>query len=80
VAGERDGMGASLIDGRAEQAVPVVDAVDALLNLIAEDAAPLSCSSQVAHAKVIVRPGSGAADQLAGHAAALERGGATVRC
>ena len=71
---ERHGTGASLIDETAERAVPVIDAVDALLDLIAEDAAALGCTSQVAHAKVIVRTGSSAAGQLAAYAAALDGG------
>lgn len=71
---ERDGTGASLIDATAERAVPVAEAVDALLDLIAEDAAALGCTSQVAHAKVIVRTGSSAAGQLAAHAAARDSG------
>ena len=71
---ERDGTGVSLIDETAEQAIPLTNAVDALLDLIAEDAAALGCTSQVAHAKVIVRIGSSATGQLAAYAAAKDRG------
>jgi glutamate---cysteine ligase / carboxylate-amine ligase len=71
---ERDGIGASLIDETAERAVPVIEAVDVLLDLIAEDAAALGCTSQVAHAKVIARNGSSAAGQLVVYEAALGRG------
>lgn len=71
---ECDGTGASLIDGRVERAVPVADAVDAPLHLIAENAAPLGCSSQVAHAEVVVRTGSIASGQIAARAAALGSG------
>ena len=71
---ERDGTGAALIDEMAERAVPVTDAVDALLDSIAEDAAVLACTSQVAHAKVISRTGSSATGQLAVHAAVQARG------
>jgi glutamate---cysteine ligase / carboxylate-amine ligase len=71
---ERDGTGASLIDEVTERTIPMTKAVDALLDLIAEDAAALGCTSQVADAKVIVRTGSSAAGQLAAYAAALESG------
>ncbi len=71
---ERDGTGASLIDETAGRAVPVTDALDALLDLIAEDAAALGCTAQVAHAAVIARNGSSAAGQLAAYAAARDGG------
>jgi len=71
---ERDGTGASLIDETAERAVSVTDALDALLDLIAEDAAALGCTAQVAHATVIARNGSSAAGQLAAYTAALDGG------
>lgn len=44
---ERDDTGASLINGRAERAVLMAEAVDALLNAIAENAAPLSCFAEL---------------------------------
>ena len=72
---ERDGTGATLIDETTQQAVPVLEAVDALLDLIAEDAAALGCTSQVAHAKVIARTGSSAAGQLAAYEAIVDGGG-----
>ncbi|MCJ2070917.1 carboxylate-amine ligase [Methylobacterium sp. J-030] len=71
---ERNGTGASLIDEASERAVPVAEAVDALLDLIAEDAAALGCTSQIAHAKVIAHTGSSAAHQLSAYAAAIDRG------
>lgn len=71
---ERDGTGASLIDETTEQAVPVIEAVDALLDLVAEDAAALGCTSQVAQAKVIARNGSSATGQLAAYSAAIDSG------
>ena len=71
---ERDGTGASLIDETAERAVSVTEALDALLDLIAEDAAALGCTAQVAHATVIARNGSSAAGQLAAYTAARDGG------
>ena len=71
---ERDGTGASLIDETAGRAVPLTDALDALLDLIAEDAAALGCTAQVAHAAVIARNGSSAVGQLAAYATARDGG------
>lgn len=71
---ERDGTGACLIDEAAGRAVPVAEAIDALLDLIAEDAAALGCTAQVAQAKVIAHTGSSAANQLSAYAAAVDGG------
>ncbi|MCJ2059604.1 carboxylate-amine ligase [Methylobacterium sp. J-048] len=71
---ERDGTGASLIDETAERVVPVQEAVDALLDLIADDAAALGCAAQVAHAKIIARNGSSAAGQLAAYETVIDAG------
>ena len=79
---ERDGTHATLIDETAERSVSVSDAIDALLDLIAEDAAALGCASQVAHAKVIARTGSSAVGQLAVYENAIRSGsgeGAALR-
>lgn len=71
---ERDGTGATLIDEAGERVVPMTESIDALLDLIAEDAAALGCTSQVAHAKVIVCNGSSATNQLAVYAASIGSG------
>ncbi|MCJ2052320.1 carboxylate-amine ligase [Methylobacterium sp. J-070] len=71
---QRDGVRASLIDETQARTVPVPAMVDALLNLIAEDAAALGCAAEVAHAKVIALNGSSADGQIAAYDAALERG------
>ncbi|WP_336487599.1 carboxylate-amine ligase [Methylobacterium nigriterrae] len=71
---EREGVRASLIDEARGVAVPVPEAVDALLNLVAEDAAALGCAAEVANAKVIARNGSSADQQVGIFDAALARG------
>ncbi|GJE26763.1 carboxylate-amine ligase [Methylobacterium organophilum] len=71
---EREGVHASLIDETSASAVPVRKAVDALLDLVAEDAAALGCESEVAHARHIARDGTSADRQLAVHEAALAAG------
>ena len=71
---QRYGVGATLIDEASARAVPVAEAVDALLDLVAEDAAVLGCAAQVAHAKVIVRHGTSAVGQLGAYEAAFESG------
>ena len=71
---QRYGVGATLIDEAGARAVPVAEAIDRLLDLVAEDAAALGCAAQVAHAKLIVRGGTSAVGQLGAYEAAFESG------
>ena len=75
---ERDGTKGSLIDEATESLVPLPEAVAALLDLIAEDAAALGCTAECARARTIAREGSSADQQIAVFEAALQ-GGATER-
>ncbi len=49
-------------------------ALDALLDLIAEDAAALGCAEEAAHARTILAEGTSADKQIAAFEAARERG------
>ena len=57
-------MRAELIDEAAERAVPVSEAVESLLALIAEDAAALGCAGICADARRIAAAGTSADRQL----------------
>ena len=75
---ERDGTKAALIDEAKEAVVPVPEIVEALLDLIAEDAAALGCTAECGRARLIARDGSSADRQVAVFEAAL-KGGASER-
>lgn len=62
---QRYGTTAGMIDFDARCVVPFTDIIDAMLNLIAEDAAALGCETEVAHARVILARGTSAAQQMA---------------
>lgn len=61
---ERDGVRAELIDEAAERAVPVPEALESLLALIAEDAAALGCAEICADARRIAAEGTSADRQI----------------
>lgn len=71
---ERDGVKAKLIDEAREQAVPMTETVETLLEETAEDAEALGCAEACAHARTIVAEGSSADRQLAIFSAARKRG------
>ncbi|MCJ2033784.1 carboxylate-amine ligase [Methylobacterium sp. J-068] len=60
---QRSGTDAELIDEAREAALPFGEALEALLALIAEDAAALGCEAEVAQARNIVAHGTSAACQ-----------------
>ncbi|WP_375465585.1 carboxylate-amine ligase [uncultured Methylobacterium sp.] len=71
---QRNGVGAALIDEALEVALPFAEALEALLALIAEDAAALGCTAEVAHARTIAAQGTSADGQVAAFEAAREAG------
>ncbi|GJE58565.1 carboxylate-amine ligase [Methylobacterium trifolii] len=71
---QRSGIGAEMIDEAREEARPYAEALDAVLDLIAEDAAALGCTAEVAHARTIARDGTSADGQIAAFEAARDRG------
>ena len=75
---ERDGTRAALIDEAREVLVPIPEIVEALLDLIGEDAAALGCTAECARARTIARDGSSADRQVAVFEAA-RTGGASER-
>jgi carboxylate-amine ligase len=71
---QRSGTGAEMIDEAREEAFPYAEALDGLLDLVAEDAAALGCAREVAHARTIVAEGTSADAQVAAFEAAREAG------
>ena len=71
---QRSGVGAELIDESREAALPFADALEAVLDLVAEDAAALGCTAEVAHARTIATEGTSADGQIAAFEAAREDG------
>ncbi|TXM94390.1 carboxylate-amine ligase [Methylobacterium sp. WL30] len=71
---QRSGVGAELIDEAREAALPFADALETVLDLVAEDAAALGCAAEVAHARTIVSGGTSADGQIAAFEAAREAG------
>ena len=71
---QRSGIGAELIDEAREEALPYGQALDALLDLIAEDAAALGCAEEAARARTILADGTSADAQIAAFEAAREQG------
>lgn len=62
---QRYGTTEGQIDFAAKRVVPFPDVIDALLALIAEDAAALDCVQEVQHARTILQRGTSAAQQMA---------------
>lgn len=62
---QRNGTTEGLIDTEAKRIVPFAEMVEHVLALVAEDAAALGCSREVAHARTILARGTSAAQQLA---------------
>ncbi len=71
---QRDGVRAALIDESREAAVPFPEALEAVLALIAEDAAALGCLPQVQRARAIVSEGTSADGQVGAFEAAQAAG------
>ncbi|MCJ2006209.1 carboxylate-amine ligase [Methylobacterium sp. J-092] len=71
---QRSGVGAELIDEAREAALPFADALETVLDLVAEDAAALGCAAEVAHARTIVSGGTSADGQIAAFEAARDAG------
>ena len=71
---QRSGVGAELIDEAREAALPFADALEAVLDLVAEDAAALGCAAEVAQARTIAAQGTSADGQIAVFEAARESG------
>lgn len=71
---QRYGCEGSLIDLGAGRLAPLADLVEELIDLVAEDAAELGCSAELAHLRRIAAEGTSARRQRATHAAALAAG------
>ncbi|MCJ2131562.1 carboxylate-amine ligase [Methylobacterium sp. E-045] len=72
---ERSGIHATLIDETTLKGVRLPKLVDALLDLVAEDAAVLGCEAECHHARTIARKGSSADGQIDAYEAAQKAGG-----
>ncbi|WP_374302521.1 carboxylate-amine ligase [Ferrovibrio sp.] len=62
---QRYGTTEGLIDFNARRVVPFADIIEAMLELIAEDAEALGCMTEVTHARTILQRGTSAAQQVA---------------
>ncbi|MFN4276385.1 MAG: carboxylate-amine ligase [Ferrovibrio sp.] len=62
---QRYGTTEGLIDFNARRVVPFADIIEAMLDLIAEDADVLGCTAEVQHARTILKRGTSAAQQTA---------------
>ena len=62
---QRSGTDAELIDEADEEAHPFAQALDRLLDLIAEDADALGCTAETEHARTILSQGTSAERQIA---------------
>ncbi len=71
---QRYGVDAELGDFGKRQAVPLVDLIDELVELLRPHAEDLGCLAEVEHARVIVRRGSSADQQLRTYQEALANG------
>ena len=71
---QHDGVRAALIDEARGEAVPFPEALEAVLALVAEDAAALGCEADVRRARAIVAEGTSADGQAAAFAAARSEG------
>ncbi|MBE7244300.1 MAG: carboxylate-amine ligase [Actinomycetospora chiangmaiensis] len=71
---QRDGIHAALIDETKGTAVPFAEALEAVLALVAEDAAALGCAAEVARARALVAEGTSADRQIAAYEAARAAG------
>ncbi|MDP4022760.1 carboxylate-amine ligase [Methylobacterium sp. NEAU 140] len=71
---QHDGTRAALIDEARGEAVPFPEALEAVLALVAADAAALGCAAEVARARAIVDDGTSADGQVAAFEAARAGG------
>ncbi len=71
---QRYGVKGSLFDFGKGELVPFADLLEELIALVAEDAAALGCSAEVAHARTILTEGTSADRQIAGYRQAREAG------
>jgi glutamate---cysteine ligase / carboxylate-amine ligase len=71
---QRDGARADLIDAAQERAVPLAEALEAVLALVAEDAAALDCADALDGPRRILAEGTSADRQVAAYEAALAAG------
>ncbi|MGY2048299.1 carboxylate-amine ligase [Methylobacterium sp. JK268] len=71
---QADGIRATLIDEAREAAVPFAEALEALLALVAEDAAALDCPEAIAGPRRILAEGTSAERQVAAYESALAAG------
>jgi carboxylate-amine ligase len=62
---QRYGTAEGLIDFNARRVVPFAEIIEAMLDLIAEDAEAFGCRAEVAHARTILQRGTSAAQQIA---------------
>ncbi|MFN4309655.1 MAG: carboxylate-amine ligase [Ferrovibrio sp.] len=62
---QRYGTAEGLIDFNARRVVPFTEIIEAMLDLIAEDAEAFGCRAEVAHARTILQRGTSAAQQIA---------------
>ena len=61
---QRYGTAVSFVDQQSMQAKPIATVLEDLLGRLADDAEALSCASEVAHAREILKRGSSADEQL----------------
>lgn len=73
---QRYGVSEGLIDFGRKELIPFAQAVDEIIELIAEDAQALACEVEVAAARDIVAAGTSADRQRAVYAAAIDAGAA----
>ena len=71
---QRYGSDASLVDFGKGELVPMVDLVDEIIELLAQDATELGVREEIRHARDIVRDGTSAHRQIATYEEALESG------
>jgi carboxylate-amine ligase len=71
---QRDGARAELIDAASGSASPLTEHLDAMLQMVAEDAEILGCSKELQMTRAISRSGTSSDRQIAIFAAARERG------
>ena len=71
---QRYGTAEGQIDFSARKLLPFADLLEALLALIAEDAAALDCEAEIRHARTILHRGTAAAQQMALYRSQREAG------
>lgn len=75
---QRNGTTEGLIDIDARCIVPFAEVVENMIDLIAEDAAALGCTREVAHARVILERGTSAAQQIEVYRRARSEGASRI--